>query len=60
MNKIQQKANELYELYERDYSDFTNSKLRAIGHCQREIWRTESKEDKLFWIDVKKELNKNY
>lgn len=60
MNRIEFKANQLYEYYERDYNDFTNSKLRAMEHCKREIWRTESKEDKLFWIDVKNHLNKKY
>jgi len=60
MNRIESKANELYEFYERDYSDFTNSKLRAIEYCKRQIWRSESKEVKLFWIDVKNHLNKKY
>lgn len=60
MSRIEKKANELYEYYERDYKDFTNSKLRAMEHCKRENWLTESKEDRLFWIDVKHFINKNY
>ncbi len=59
-DRVKKIANELYEFYERDYKSFTNSKLRAVGHCNRKIWATDSNEDKLMWVEIKKELNNNY
>lgn len=59
-SKIKAKANELYELYENDYSDFKNSRLRAIEHCNKNISRSETIHERVFWIDVKTELKTNY
>lgn len=50
---IYDKANELYELFERDYKNFACSKQRAIFYCQKKINISSAKEDKLFWFDVK-------
>lgn len=54
--KIAQTAIKLYEYYERDYTDFTNSRLRAIKYCDLRILNNSEKEAKLFWLDVKTEL----
>lgn len=54
--KIAKIAIELYEHYERDYTDFTNSRLRAIKYCDAKITISRSSDDKLMWLDVKTEL----
>ncbi len=54
------KANEIYELFERDYKVFDNSKLRAINLCERNIERCTNNEDKLFWIDVKTLIKRKF
>jgi len=54
--KVAQAAIKLYEYYERDYTDFTNSRLRAIKYCDLRIANNNEKEAKLFWLDVKTEL----
>lgn len=55
--KITKTALDLYEYYERDYDDFTNSRLRAIKYCNAQIANENSSEkDKLMWLDVKTEL----
>lgn len=59
-SKIKAKANELYEYYEKDYSEFKNSRMRAVDHCNTNIEKSETIEDRLFWIDVKTELKTNY
>ena len=55
--KVKKAANDIYEHYERDYTDFTNSKLRSVSYCERKILETENQEEKLFFLDVKTELN---
>lgn len=58
---IKKKANDLYEWYERDYKDFTNSRIRAMEYCRKQIWNPNIPEgDKLFWLEVKEELRKKY
>lgn len=52
---ISHTANELYEFYERDYNDFTNSALRSIGFCERQA-RSQNPD---FWLDVKHYLKTN-
>jgi hypothetical protein len=59
-DKVKKIANELYEFYERDYTSFINSKLRAISYCNRKIWASDSNDNKLIWVEVKKELKDNY
>lgn len=55
--KITKAALNLYEYYERDYNDFTNSRLRAIKYCNAQIANENNTEkDKLMWLDVKTEL----
>lgn len=54
--KIAKTAIQLYEHYERDYTDFTNSRLRAIRYCDNKIATVSTSEDKLIWLDVKTEL----
>lgn len=54
--KIAKTAIQLYEHYERDYANFTNSRLRAIKYCDNKIATVSTSEDKLIWLDVKTEL----
>lgn len=55
--KIAKTALQLYEYYERDYTDFTNSRLRAIKYCDAQIANKNlSEQEKLTWLDVKTEL----
>lgn len=54
--KVTKQAIGLYEYYERDYTDFTNSRLRAIKYCDVRILNNTEPEVKLFWLDVKTEL----
>lgn len=54
--KVTKQAIGLYEYYERDYTEFMNSRLRAIKYCDAQIANCKSEPDKLFWLDVKTEL----
>jgi hypothetical protein len=54
------KANELYEHFERDYSSFFCSKQRAILYCQKMTNISSSQQDKIFWIDVKHLIKKQF
>lgn len=54
--KVTYHAIQLYEFYERDYTDFTNSRLRAIRYCDTKISSATEQTQKLFWLDVKTEL----
>lgn len=55
--KVEKQAIGLYEYYERDYNNFTNSRLRAIKYCNAQIANSNvPAPDKLFWLDVKTEL----
>ena len=54
--KITKLALQIYEHYERDYTAFVNSRLRAIKYCDAKIANVPSEEEKLTWLDVKTEL----
>lgn len=55
--KVTKQAMGLYEYYERDYDSFINSRLRSIKYCNAQIANPNlTEQDKLFWLDVKTEL----
>lgn len=55
--KVTKTAMDLYEYYERDYDSFINSRLRAIKYCNAQIANPKlTEQDKLYWLDVKIEL----
>lgn len=54
--KVTKQAMGLYEYYERDYDSFINSRLRAIRYCDTKISSATEQTQKLFWLDVKTEL----
>ena len=55
--KVAKAAMDLYEYYERDYTSFINSRLRAIKYCDSQISNKNlSEQEKLTWLDVKTEL----
>ena len=56
---IESEANNLYEMYERDFNSFQSSKLRAIAHCDREI-NIREESDRILWNEIKKELKDNF
>ncbi len=57
---VKEQANELYEFFEKDYSDYKSSKISAIDQCDVNIRTSILPEEKVFWIDVKTELKNNY
>ena len=57
---VKSKANEIYELFERDYRNFHNSKSRAIAYCDRELRKVSDEDQRDFLVEIKKELIKNF
>jgi hypothetical protein len=57
---VKGEANTIYEMYERDYSSFQSSKLRAIAYCDRKLSISSKEEDKILFTAIKKELKDNF
>lgn len=57
---VKNKANEIFEYYERDFRSFHSSKSRAIAHCDRELRIISDEQQRALLEAVKKELKKNF